>query len=251
MVSLARASYPHIQFECVDCILEKQQLARIGAGAQLVFCDIGGTRPVETLVVLLPLLQSLIGPAVIVVKSRFFAQAAKKSGRLQADGSFTDFAGWWSELCALSKQALNEGGKRLNAVRHGTDSPSSAVMHPLQYPRVYLQHRAEDAKAHPFAEELQICRYHNYLSCHFGEACKYDHEHCHSCGKAGHQARECASYCTELGPNATPALMHAAGSDAAVVVEKLKGHTSHRALVEVENSAAAVATAAPIACGDG
>jgi hypothetical protein len=53
------------------------------------------------------------------------------------------------------------------------------VRNPLRYPQRFT------------ADGTRICRPHNYDKCLKIETCRFDHQHCHHCGAAGHKAVDC------------------------------------------------------------
>eukprot|EP00611_Tribonema_gayanum_P003039 TRINITY_DN12361_c0_g1_i1.p1 TRINITY_DN12361_c0_g1~~TRINITY_DN12361_c0_g1_i1.p1 ORF type:complete len:419 (+),score=116.70 TRINITY_DN12361_c0_g1_i1:76-1332(+) len=137
VIAKARAMHPDIHFECIDAILDRQTLVEKAAGPQLVFLDIGGDRELDTLVLLIPLLQRLLKPEVIVVKGYRLARAASKD--VQEDGRICNFKSWWGAVCDKANERMTQAGKKLGSVQQGTGKPSRRVMHPLQYPRMFLK----------------------------------------------------------------------------------------------------------------
>ncbi|KAG5180449.1 hypothetical protein JKP88DRAFT_323901 [Tribonema minus] len=229
VVAKARAMHPDIHFECIDAILDRQTLVEKAAGPQLVFLDIGGDRELDTLVLLIPLLQRLLKPeasgsgraahCVIVVKGYRLARAASKT--VQEDGRICNFKSWWGAICDKANERMTQAGKKLGSVQQGTGKPSRRVMHPLQYPRMFLRPQgglaglAGNSSTAAVAgnssiaggDWKQICRYHNYMYCKRGDRCPHDHTACHCCGRAGHKAVECEVYAPPpppLGTNAVP-----------------------------------------------
>eukprot|EP00951_Prasinocladus_malaysianus_P027597 scaffold248400_cov42-Prasinocladus_malaysianus.AAC.1 len=78
MVDRARSRYPHLRFLQLDAVEHLDKLKNACQGANKLFLDLGGNRPMESCVSLLPFLQSEVAPSLIVVKNRELAGFAEQ-----------------------------------------------------------------------------------------------------------------------------------------------------------------------------
>jgi predicted O-methyltransferase YrrM len=175
-----QAKFPEAHFEMVDVLMEwsrAQTLIETKFLAQQsgttskslhVYVDIGGNRDVESLLVLLQIIQDKLQPSAMVVKS----EALFAFGQKQGNGLATPEA--WRELQALALKSLQQ---RRYKPKH---------YQPLRMPQRYNE------------DGVAICRYHNYdtkRGClrhnDANNHCELDHTLCHSCKRPGHVAFEC------------------------------------------------------------
>jgi hypothetical protein len=93
-------------------------------------------------------------------------------------GAVKDPQGWWRRLAAAS-----QGGAIVdNPLWYKAKAKGFKGIHPMKFPDRYT------------AAGVRICRPFNYATagCHEGEACPFDHAHCHHCLRRGHLARQCS-----------------------------------------------------------
>ena len=84
----------------MDVLAAPQYLVQAGAGADAVFVDINGVREIELLLPLLSLIQQLIRPPLLAVKSRHLVQSIQT---FELAGAGPDVVGvadtrWWGRL---------------------------------------------------------------------------------------------------------------------------------------------------------
>lgn len=193
LVEESRKRYPHVQFECIDALVEKRRIVELAKDATLLYVDIGGDRLGDTLVLLIPLLLSLISPEVMVIKCEELADAAENF--TNEAGEIQDFSTWWTMMQKRAAERSEHGGSKFNTVLTGTGAAALVHRHPLTYPfvRAKVAEGGEDTGGEP-TQGREICRYYNYLECKKGDMCTYDHTSCHSCREIGHRAIECTTF---------------------------------------------------------
>lgn len=190
MVAAARERYPEQEFIQFDALEERTRLGQMCAGASKVFLDLGGNRPMESIVSLLPFILREVSPALVVVKNRELAKYALKHiqnclGDASASGTIVRHAEWWKNMELHCEQLQSQRGvKKPSAyqlIQHDGVAPVRFFKYPLHY-----KHRETE-------QGVRICRYFNYGVCPDPATCTYDHGHCHHCGAAGHIAKNCMS----------------------------------------------------------
>lgn len=159
-VAEARTKYPGVHFECFDAVLQPQRLEHVSAGAQTLFVDVGGDRDLGALLQLLPSIQKVQRPNLIVLKSKKLkAHMLEHQPKMSCEE-------WWGQLEVQYGQG---NGHRAIDLGH---------KHPMAYP----------ARLDPTGK--QICRFWNYGSC-YTDDCKYTHDWCNECLALGHRAMDC------------------------------------------------------------
>ncbi|KAI8465794.1 MAG: hypothetical protein J3K34DRAFT_525045 [Monoraphidium minutum] len=215
----AKERCPGAAFELVDALASPDDLARLGAGCGAVFVDIGGNRELHALVALLPWVQERLRPRLLVVKSEALAEAAaawltreRRGGGREAGGgngacaacssgsggddigaagasvpaapaaatpgAIGDAAAWWCDL--RGRCAGRPASVANNPLFYKAKARGFKGVHPMRFPDRALPGGGR-----------RVCRPFNYAVCHAGDACAFDHAHCHHCLQAGHAAREC------------------------------------------------------------
>mmetsp|Transcript_34285 Transcript_34285/g.85830 ORF Transcript_34285/g.85830 Transcript_34285/m.85830 type:complete len:376 (-) Transcript_34285:33-1160(-) len=188
MVTAARERYPEQEFVQFDALEERQRLVQACAGADKVFLDLGGNRPMESIVALLPVLLSAAGPALVVVKNRELAKYALKhiqnwAGDAASAGVIVRHEEWWRNMELHCEQLRSQRGAKKPSPYQLAEYSGVAPVRFFKYP-LHYKHRET-------AAGVRICRYYNYGVCPDPASCSYDHGHCHHCGEAGHIAKNC------------------------------------------------------------
>ncbi|CAG9467021.1 unnamed protein product [Pedinophyceae sp. YPF-701] len=189
LIEESQKQYPQIDFRRLDAIGDKPAVADAARGCTVAFIDVGGDRALPALTDVIPFVQSVLKPRLIVVKSRELHRAAldqharPRDAAPRADGLDGVFRelvvpgsnAWWDGVCKA------EGAGKMNVLSR------RALVHPLKAPQ-----RTSRAG-------VLICRFHNYDTCFKKDkppedgGCPRDHEHCHRCLAKGHTAKECTS----------------------------------------------------------
>ena len=193
VINATRAAHPDLSFEEVDALEDTPRLLELASGATIIFVDIGGSRPLHALLLLLPRLLAEVRPRLAVVKCREMHAAAAAIVAERADADQPTAAQLLDEL--LQRHPPRRAGAADDRARDG------ARLYPLRY------------KPRAAPSGVLICRFHNYGDCKKGDDCHYDHEHCHYCGAPGHRALDCAVAASDRAAQAAGGAM-GASSDA-------------------------------------
>ena len=205
LVHEARRRYPHIEFVQMDALLEQTRLKQACSDSNKLFLDLGGDRPMEAIVTLLPFLQKEVRPALIVIKNRELARFAAKHmrdccadalsetalrGQAEAGNRALITAGpvlqldrFWENVQLYCEELERARESREPRPHHLENHNGVAPVRFVKYP---LDYKQRDNGSGTF-----ICRYHNYGVCTKPSTCPFDHTHCHQCGQAGHIAKNC------------------------------------------------------------
>jgi hypothetical protein len=151
----------------------------------------------DALVPLVSLVQRVLAPQLVLVKSRRLFESATLHRSSLGDGAtglaLPESERWWAELalarCVADHAAGAAAGSPLRM--------RSAKRYPLSYPRRYAAAGQAATDREEEAEETQrLCEFHNYdaAGCKRRERgeCVFNHRNCHFCGGEGHRALECA-----------------------------------------------------------
>ena len=197
IVKAASADYPHLVFRRGDVLkdprgtidITNELIARNPTRRELcVFVDVGGNRELETLVILLPWVASVLPlvPRLIVVKSETLHAAVVERGSFDWQ--------WLKVKARAAISARREGRERASKRMKRADD--EAVV-----PEARRMPHPKNAPERKNTEGTPICRYHNYSKrgClryldpnKLGSECPFDHETCHWCGTSGHTALCCS-----------------------------------------------------------
>ena len=212
----AQERYPHLEFIRLDALEERDRVKDVCKGANKLFLDLGGNRPMESIISLLPFLERETTANLIVVKNRELGKwAAKHIQDCSGDSSCKAEAGpiphvksWWENLKLHYSEIKQEREKRAPRGYHQHNLDGAAPVRFTKYP-LHYKHRENP-------QGVFICRYHNYGVCSQGEggSCPFDHGHCHHCGQPGHIAKNCTVGLNQAGPK-RPRDEETAGGDAA------------------------------------
>jgi len=180
------AKHDNVMFHQCDVLVDFPRVLDLGAGATVVFVDIGGDRLRDDVLWLLRSLQQELRPRFICVKGRAVWRWVETVSRRQEDdvGESSPLPDLpeYSICCRLRKRSAFDND-RLRKDLETVAGKNVKSRHPLSYP-----HRSV-----PSCEGRYICRYQNFLEkgCDKGECCERDHEHCYWCGVVGHRALDC------------------------------------------------------------
>ena len=218
-VELSRSRHPTIRFERLDALEDPALLARHLAGAACVFVDVGGVRPAEALVRLLPSIAKSADPRVVVVKCEALydeavavAAAAPHPDDVKCEALYDEAVAvvaaaphpddalnerplpmrFWNDVCVRETKNVRARSafKRTHEAKSAAPAaPGVFDRYPLKYPPRFVTSAADGVTR-------EACRFHNYskqgcLKRIRGDACPHDHERCHWCGEAGHVASAC------------------------------------------------------------
>ncbi|KAJ1625390.1 hypothetical protein T492DRAFT_1039861 [Pavlovales sp. CCMP2436] len=183
LVSASRTAYPQLEFRQFDMITQPELLGEVATSCTVAFVDIGGNRELEGLLRVLPVVHRVLAPRLICIKSRELFRAlhlhSAANGGLGPGASVPLAAEWWLG-CTSDATRPAKSAKRYH--NHGLAVGGSDSRF-TQYPLAYLPVIGPDGR--------QICRFENYGVCMRGEACSYDHAHCHRCLQPAHVAKNC------------------------------------------------------------
>jgi DNA-binding protein YbaB len=105
-------------------------------------------------------------------------QQQQESAAAAARGQILNPQAWWDWLevqCGLNPLLHSGRAEAWYLEARG----KGFVRNPLRYPQRFT------------ADGTRICRPHNYDKCLKIDTCRFDHQHCHHCGAAGHTAVDC------------------------------------------------------------
>lgn len=198
MVDASRERYPDIEFLQLDALEEREKLKEACRGCDKVFLDLGGNRPMESVVTLVPFLLAEVRPKLLVVKNRELGKfAAKHIQDCSGDpscraltGAIPNAQSWWDNIefhckelqCARESKPPRWRWTQLE--NHDGAAPRRFLKYALHY------------KPRMSPDGSFICRYYNYGIC-LSTSCYFDHKHCHHCGEAGHIAKNCLAGLSE------------------------------------------------------
>jgi hypothetical protein len=229
VIASATAEYPHLNFVRADCLRDPVSTLRIWQTLRdrhidknlplVVFVDIGGNRELESLVALLPWLETKLPTTSIVVKSETLHAAVSELGEFD-----------WKLLHTRANDALQkrkmkvitetkeEATKEIKTkeiktkeitTKETKTKETTKTTQNTSNPRARAKvvERPKKKMLHPLKAPLRtnsqgvaICRFHNYDihgCCKFldvekiGTTCPYDHIHCHICLSIEHIALNC------------------------------------------------------------
>ena len=104
VVEAARRRHPHIWFEQLDCLAANPaELTALCKGCTKVFIDINGTRVLNHVAQIVLLVQQMLRPQLILLKSRQMHKLACEEGVCTADGVLTATERWNGLLVDLAQ----------------------------------------------------------------------------------------------------------------------------------------------------
>jgi len=185
MVATAKKAHPDLEFQLLDCLMEKYRFLALCEGADCIFIDIGGSRSAETVVLVLALLLKRMQPKLVVIKCEELVADLDANTTVDDSGEVQDAAAWFTAAVDAAAKSSESWGRKKDQRK---------IRHPLRHQRKLAPNGVE------------ICRYYQFGECHRASdpgGCPYEHGLCYECLEPGHRALDCTAFAVRSGTGGT------------------------------------------------
>lgn len=192
MVSAARSTYPGLQFEQIDGLMEKAHLLALCNDTDVVFIDIGGDRSKHTVTLLLALLLEKTETRLKLVAVKCETLVADMDAwnpGYSDSGKIWNAEAWFANAIDNAKQASKNWGKKKDQRK---------IRHPLNHQRKLAPNGIEICRFHQFGTCLKMQRNQGPSISAPPSSCPYEHRFCYECLGEGHRALECIAFAVPI-----------------------------------------------------